>query len=140
MIVTAAFEVGYDGTESVHEYEITAELIPNPYSCFDGYSVVSVSSKSVVSDSEPDNSAHTFYGTDMMEENNGVFVFELTGAEDDLQYRHFIYADLTQSPEQADFVRENAGKNFKITFIWTEGNGEDIEHIVPTEIVLDTEQ
>lgn len=140
VIVTAAFEVGYDGTESVHEYEITAELIRNSDSCFDGYSVVSVSSRPVVFDSEPDNSAHTFYGTDMMEENNGVFVFELTGAEDDLQYRHFIYADLTQSPEQADFVRENAGKNFKITFIWTEGNGEDIEHIVPTEIVLDTEQ
>ena len=140
VIVTAAFEVGYDGTESVHEYEITAELIPNHYSCFDGYSVVALSSKPVVSDSEPDNSAHTFYGTDMMEENNGVFVFELIGAEDALQYRHFVYADLTQSPEQADFVRENAGKSFKITFIWTEGNGEDIERIVPTEIVLDTEQ
>ena len=138
--VTAALEVGYDGTESVHEYEITAELIRNPDSCFDGYSVVSVSSKPVVSEREPDNSAHTFYGTDMMEENNGVFVFEFLGAEDALQYRHFVYADLTQSPEQADFVRENAGKSFKITFIWTEGNGEDIERIVPTEIVLDTEQ
>lgn len=112
VIVTAAFEVGYDGTESVHEYEIAAELIRNSDSCFDGYSVVSVSSKPVVSESEPDNSVHTFYGTDMMEENNGVFVFELTGAEDALQYRHFVYADLTQSPEQADFVRENGGKNF----------------------------
>lgn len=140
VIVTAAFEVGYDGTESVHEYEIAAELIRNSDSCFDGYSVVSVSSKPVVSESEPDNSAHTFYGTDMMEENNGVFVFELTGAEDALQYRHFVYADLTQSPEQADFVRENGGKNFKITFIWTEGNGEDIERIVPIEILLDTDQ
>lgn len=140
VIVTAAFEVGYDGTESVHEYEIAAELIRNSDSCFDGYSVVSVSSKPVVSESEPDNSAHTFYGTDMMEENNGVFVFELTGAEDALQYRHFVYADLTQSPEQADFVRENGGKNFKITFIWTEGNGEDIERIVPIEILLDTER
>lgn len=140
VIVTAAFEVGYDGTESVHEYEIAAELIRNSDSCFDGYSVVSVSSKPVVSESEPDNSVHTFYGTDMMEENNGVFVFELTGAEDALQYRHFVYADLTQSPEQADFVRENGGKNFKITFIWTEGNGEDIERIVPVEILLDTER
>ena len=52
MIVTAAFEVGYDGTESVHEYEITAELIPNHYSCFDGYSVVALSSKPIVSDIE----------------------------------------------------------------------------------------
>ena len=67
-------------------------------------------------------------------------MFELTGAEDALQYKHFVYADLTQSPEQADFVRENAGKNFKITFIWTEGSGEDIERIVPIEILLDTER
>lgn len=114
VIVTAAFEVGYDGTESVHEYEIAAELIRNSDSCFDGYSVVSVSSKPVVSESEPDNSVHTFYGTDMMEENNGVFVFELTGAEDALQYRHFVYADLTQSPEQADFVRENGGRTLRL--------------------------
>ena len=140
VIVTAALEVGYDGTEAMHDYEITAELIRNPYSCFDGYSVVSVSSKPVVSESEPDNSVHTFYGTDMMDENNGEFVFELTGAEDDLKYKHFVYADLTQLPEQADFVRENAGKNFKITFIWTDGNSEDIERVVPIEILLDTER
>lgn len=139
VVITAGFEVGYDGTEAMHEYKITAELIRNPYSCFDGYSVLSVSAEPIVPDSEPDNHSHTFYGTDMMDENNGVFLFEFTGAEDDLKYRHFVSVDLTQLPEQAAFVRENVGKDFKITFIWSEGNGEDIEHIVPIEILLDAD-
>lgn len=44
VLVTADLEVRYDGTEDVQKYEITAELIRNPYSCFDGYSVAAFSS------------------------------------------------------------------------------------------------
>jgi len=49
VIITADFEVGYDGTDSMQEREITVELVKKPYSCFDGYSVVAVSSKEVTS-------------------------------------------------------------------------------------------
>lgn len=45
VIVTADFEVGFDGTDSTQKRKITAELVKNPQSCFDGYSVVSVSSE-----------------------------------------------------------------------------------------------
>ncbi len=47
MLITADLEVGYDGTETTQKYEITAELVRNPYSCFDGYSVVAFSSQPV---------------------------------------------------------------------------------------------
>lgn len=47
VLITADLEVGYDGTESTQKYEITAELVKNPYSCFDGYSVAAFSSKPV---------------------------------------------------------------------------------------------
>ncbi len=43
VIVTADFETGYDGTDSTQKRKITVELIQNPYSCFDGYSVVAIS-------------------------------------------------------------------------------------------------
>ena len=43
-IKTADLEMGSDGTKEVQKYEITAELVKNPYSCFDGYSVVAFSS------------------------------------------------------------------------------------------------
>lgn len=41
--ITADFEVGYDGSDSMQKREITVELVKNPYSCFDGYSVAAVS-------------------------------------------------------------------------------------------------
>ncbi len=47
VLITADLEVGYDGAESTQKYEITAELVRNPYSCFDGYSVAAFSSKPV---------------------------------------------------------------------------------------------
>lgn len=44
VVITADLEAGYDGAESVQKYKITAELARDPYSCFDGYSIVSFSS------------------------------------------------------------------------------------------------
>ncbi len=43
-LITADLEVGYDGTEDTQKHKVTAELVRNPYSCFDGYSIVSFSS------------------------------------------------------------------------------------------------
>lgn len=137
VVITADFEVGYDGSDSMQEREIIVELVKNPYSCFDGYSVVTVSSKAVISSPEPDNSTHVFYGTDMMDENSGVFTFEFLYSEDDLVYQHFVYVDMTQLPETADFVRQNAGEDFRVTFIWNNGNSEVIEKVVPVDILLD---
>lgn len=137
VIVTADFEVGFDGMSRTQKSEITVELVKNPYSCFDGYSVVTVSSREVASSLEPDNSAHVFGGIDMMEENEGVFPFEFLYSEDDLGYEHFVYVDMTELPELADFVRKNAGKHFRVTFIWEEGNADAIGRVVPVDIILD---
>lgn len=137
VIITADLEVGYDGTDSMQKREITVELVENPYSCFDGYSVVAVSSKTVTSSTEPDSSTHIFYGTDMMDENSGVFPFEFLYSEDDLGYKHFVYVDMTELPELADYVRQNAGKDFRVTFIWDEGNADAIENVIPVDISLD---
>lgn len=52
VILTARLEVEYDGTNSIQEREITVELIKNPYSCFDGYSVAAVSSKDITPNAE----------------------------------------------------------------------------------------
>ena len=136
VIVTADFETGYDGTDSTHRRKIIVELIKNPYSCFDGYSVVSVSSEIEKSALEPDGSTHVFYGTDMMDEHSGIFQFEFTGAEDSLAYKHFVSVDMTELPELADLVRQNAGKDFKITFIWNEEIVDAIEKVEPVDIVL----
>lgn len=136
VIVTADFEIGYDGTASTQEREITVDLVQNPYSCFDGYSVVSVSSKVIPSRVGQEGGTYVFYGTDMMEENNGVFAFEFLYAEEDLNYGHFVYVDMTESSEAADYVRQNAGSDFKVTFILNGEEGAWIENVVPVGIVL----
>ena len=51
-IVTAYLETGYDGTDSMQKRKITVELIKNPYSCFDGYSVIAVSSETEDNDAQ----------------------------------------------------------------------------------------
>lgn len=55
VIVTADFEVGYDGTDSTQKRKIIVELVKNPYSCFDGYSVIAISSDTGNSDLEHQN-------------------------------------------------------------------------------------
>ena len=141
VIVTADFEVGYDGTASAQEREITVELVKNPYSCFDGYSVVSISSKVIMTAcAMQEGSTCVFYGTDMMEEDQGVFPFEFSCSEDDLLYGHFVYVDMTQAPELAEFVRKNAGGDFKITFIWSGEEMDRIERVMPVDITLDDKE
>lgn len=141
VIVTADFEVGYDGTASAQEREITVELVKNPYSCFDGYSVVSISSEVIMTScAMQEGSTYVFYGTDMMEEDQGVFPFEFSYSEDDLLYGHFVYVDMTQAPELAEFVRKNAGGDFKITFIWDGEEMERIRHVMPVDITLDDKE
>ncbi len=141
VIVTADFEVGYDGTASAQEREITVELVKNPYSCFDGYSVVSISSKVIMTScAMQEGSTYVFYGTDMMEEDQGVFPFEFSYSEDDLLYGHFVYVDMTQAPELAEFVKENTGGDFKITFIWSGEEMERIERVIPVDITLDDKE
>lgn len=137
VIVTADFEVGFDGTASTQEYELTINLVKNPYSCFDGYSVVSVSSRNVTPNIEQDDCVHVFYGTDMMEENDGVFPFEFMYSEDGLPYGHFVYVDMTELPELADFVRQNAGSDFKVMFMLSGKEADTVEHVVPIDVILD---
>lgn len=57
VIVTADFEVGTDGTDATQKRCITVELVKNPYSCFDGYSIVAISSKTASPCSEEQGEA-----------------------------------------------------------------------------------
>lgn len=47
---------------------------------------------------------------------------------------------MTQAPELAEFVKENAGGDFKITFIWNGEEMERIERVMPVDITLDDKE
>ena len=61
----------------------------------------------------------------------GVSPFEFAHSED---------VDMTQAPELAEFVKENAGGDFKITFIWNGEEMERIERVMPVDITLDDKE
>ena len=138
VIVTADFEVETSGSNAVWEQEITVNLVKNPYSCFDGYSIVSLSSKYIPLSVE--SGEYVFYGMDMTEEDeakDGVHIFEFEYAEDNLHYGHFVYVDLTGLPEMEDFVSQNSGI-LKVTFFLEEGEiTGNLGTVVPIDIALD---
>lgn len=134
--ITADLEVGADGTDSTKKRELTVNLIKNAYSCFDGYSIDSISSRAVASHIVQENEEHIFYGTDMMEEDNGVFPLEFLYSEENLNYAHFVYVDMTELTELADFVRKNPGSDFKVTYVLNRGEYDSIEKVVPIDIML----
>ena len=61
----------------------------------------------------------------------------LYSEEDTLHYKHFVYMDMTESSELADYVRQNAGSDFKVMFILNKGDADTIENVVPIDIILD---
>ena len=138
VIVTADFEVEASGSNAMWEKELTVSLVKNPYSCFDGYSIVSLSSEDIPLSVE--SGEYVFYGTDMTEEDeekDGIHVFEFEYAEDNLRYGHFVCVDLTGLPEMIDFVSQNSG-TLKVTFFLEEGEITDnLGTVVPIEITLD---
>ena len=79
-------------------------------------------------------------GYDYEYTDQGVFPFEFSCSEDDLLYGHFVYVDMTQAPGLAEFVRKNAGGDFKITFIWNGEEMERIERVIPVDITLDDKE
>ncbi len=137
IIVVADFEVGFDGTDAKKERKLIVNLLKNPESCFDGYSIVSISSEEVTPNIEGDGMEHIFYGTDMMEEDNGIFPFEFSYSEDDMSYAHFVYVDMTSLPELATLVRNNPGCNYKITFILIDVDAETIGNVVPLNVSIE---
>lgn len=44
-VLAIDFEIGYDGSDALRAYRLTVNLAKNPYSCFDGYSIISMVSE-----------------------------------------------------------------------------------------------
>ena len=137
--LVAQFERGTDGSENTNLYELSIVLIKNPQSCFDGYSIKTLSSQNITPIITGDNREHTFYAYDLEIEENGIFTFENYGGEDDVQYGTHIEIDLSENQILADFVRENAGKEFDVTYIFDDSMTQPVYRVVPVSIALHDE-
>ena len=115
-------------------YELTIVLEENKESCFDGYSIKSMSKKDVTPVVYGDGMEHVFYGLDMGIEENGVFILECFGGADEVVYGTHIEVDLSGNPALAEFIRENPGEELEVTFVWESTVEEPITHVIPTDI------
>lgn len=59
-------------------------MVENPESCFDGYSIKSLTSKDITPIVAGDNKEHTVEAFYLEIEENGIFTFECYGGEDDV--------------------------------------------------------
>lgn len=65
--LTIDFEIGFDGSDRVQKRKLTVSLTKNPYSCFDGYSIVSIASEAAADLNEKYSSILTAYYTALQE-------------------------------------------------------------------------
>lgn len=139
IVLSADMQLQSDGTNNVKEKKVTVYLIKNPYSCFDGYSIKQLVSEDVTENIKGDGEEHTFYASDTGAEEENVFALEFLYAEDNLQYGHFVYVDLSENKKLAEYIRNNSGSDFKVTYILNDTQDDVIERVTPTEIVVHTE-
>ncbi len=66
--LTIDFEIGFDGSDRVRKRKLTVSLKRNPYSCFDGYSIISIASEAAVDAAGEYISVLTAYHTALKEE------------------------------------------------------------------------
>lgn len=106
--LTADFAIHYDGTENVYEYDLTAVLVANPDSCFDGYSIEELSKTEklpVASEDTGDSTEKTFYGELLEWINDTMCVVEFSYSETGENDNHFIYVDLSGDSEMCNRVK-----------------------------------
>ena len=115
-------------------YELLVVLEKNEESCFDGYSIKSMSKKDVTPVVCGDEEEHIFYGMDMGIEENGVFILECFGGADEVAYGTHVEVDLSGNPALAEVIRENPGEELEITYIWESTMAEPITSVVPIDI------
>ena len=139
IVLSADMQLQSDGTNNKKKEKLTVYLIKNPYSCFDGYSIRKLISEDVTENIKADGKEHVFYAADAGVEEDNVFALEFLYAEDNLQYGHFVYVDLSENKKLAEYIRNNSGSDFKVTYILNDTQDDVIERVTPTEIAVHTE-
>ena len=136
--ICAEFEMGPSNGSNLRTYNLTVMLQKNPDSCFDGYSIKSLSKEDVTVVVTGDGLEHSFKGSDMdFEASDGTLTFELDASDDDVEYSAIIH--VVASEDQKKYVKENAGSLFRVSYVWNEDTNQPVERVeaVSIEIISD---
>ena len=110
-------------------------LQKNPESCFDGYSIMSLSKEDVTVVATGDGLEHSFKGSDMdFEAKDGTLTFELDASDDDVESSAIIH--VAASEDQKKYVKENSGSLFRVTYVWNGDMQEPVERVEAVSIEI----
>ena len=135
VVISAIFETGESNGSNERTYDLDVTLQKNPKSCFDGYSVKSITKNDTTVAKTGDGSESYFFGWDMYhEDKDGALVFELGASEEGVELNGVVHVVVTE--EQKKFIKDNSGEEFKITFVYTEDMHEPIEKVEAVSIEI----
>ncbi|RKM55911.1 hypothetical protein D6853_10225 [Butyrivibrio sp. X503] len=126
------------GSKEEKKFVITAVLERNPYSCFDGYSIVSIKTEDVTEYEHGDEAAHkvkVYFSGDDYVMDKGLVGVEYVGSEDGVEYEMLITVHVTD--EQMQYMLENKHKNFEIAYVYDKNTFSPVSTITATSVELD---
>ena len=130
-------------TKENHYY--TAVLERNPFSCFDGYSLVSFSDEEITLEVIKDGEEHVVYGSPVSDEliedksREGVIFIE-PYAEDDLKYGFVLAVDLKDDMNMYNYMKANNHITYRISYHLDDSvviSKDVIQEIIPVEIEVE---
>lgn len=119
IIISANATRSIKGETFKENYIISVRLKKNEYSCFNGYSIVSLDTTEIGQYQNCDNSEHVIVA-ELFEDDifdnymNVVYI----NSEDELSYNNFVVVELTNT--QRKYVLENKNYQFRIKWDFTE--------------------
>ena len=133
--ICAEFETSSSNGSNLRTYNLTVMLQKNPESCFDGYSIISLSKEDVTVVATGDGLEHSFKGSDMdFEAKDGTLTFELDASDDDVEYCMIIHVSATD--DQKEYVKNNVGSLFRITYVLDENMQQPVERVEAKSIEI----
>ena len=115
VIVIADADCYGKGDSTSRKYHLTVRLVPNKYSCFNGYSIEKLEQEEIEQIQVDDGNKHeiTWYcnGDDVLD---NMISGEFCDSEDTLKYDFMISVNVTD--EQKKFILDNAPAEFKISY------------------------
>ena len=133
--MSAEFESSASNGSNKRMFDLTVVLQKNPKSCFDGYSIKSLSKEDVTVFKTGDGKEHSFCGWDMdFDDKDGTLTFEESESDDDFEYSVIMH--VSASDEQKKYVKENPGACFKVTYIFSEDMQEPVDRVEAVDIQI----
>lgn len=120
------FEIANIDSSPDATYDVAVTLKKNPYSCFDGYSIISIEKTETTPSLEADNQTHYIYGgiVDIDEDANIIYL-EYPYGDDYINgnayFDHFVTIDCSDKPQLIEMVKslqESGIWDIKVGFLF----------------------